>query len=408
MAPRVRRNQEFLTKAEKQNYVTALLEVKAAGGYDQYTRLHIQAADNRLVHGFPSFLPWHRVFVSQLERDLRAGRPELTVPYWDWTRADDPKTSVWDEAFMGPGGSPVTKGAFAWEPTHKWRCIGPDIDPALERNLGTDPRDPRTLPTAADVAYCNGWNIYDRYPWDRTTTSAFRAAIEGWIPLDRLPAMHNRVHRWVGGNMADFGSAPNDPVFFLHHANIDRLWAEWQDKHPDAYQPTGEDPRDGENIDDPLALFTNPEVVIRSVLDTKATDLDYVYDTQRPSAQGSVMYPGDVVRRGASLWDPTHKFELVLQGTDGNLVLYDYTVTPRKAIWTAWTVSPETAVCIMRFDGTLAVLDRNETVLRSYPQQSPVRGSRADVTSTGTLEIKDLDGRIVWNSKQPAPVTANA
>ncbi|MBV6703312.1 tyrosinase family protein [Kitasatospora aureofaciens] len=408
MAPLVRRNQEFLTTAEKQTYVTALLELKAAGDYDWYINTHIQAAAEQVVHGFPSFLPWHRVFVSYLERDLQQTRPTLTIPYWDWTRADDPKTSVWSETFMGPGGIPVTKGLFAWEPTHRWRCIGPNTGPALGRSLGNTPGQPSTLPTAEHVAYCNAWNIYDRSPWDPTATSVFRAAIEGWIPPDRLPAMHNRVHRWMGGNMADFGAAPNDPVFFLHHANIDRLWAQWQDKHPNAYQPTGEDPREGENIDDPMAVYTNPQVVIRSVLDTKAADLNYVYDTQRPSAQGPVMYPGDVLHRGESLWDPTHKFELTLQGTDGNLVLYDYTVTPRRAIWTAWTVSPETATCIMNFDGTLAVLDRSDATLWSRPRQGQVRGSRAYLTSSGTLDIRDLDGRVVWNSEQPAPVGADA
>ena len=39
--------------------------------------------------------------------------------------------------------------------------------------------------------------------------------------------MHNRVHQWVGGSMGP-GTSPNDPVFFLHHCNIDRLWEVWR------------------------------------------------------------------------------------------------------------------------------------------------------------------------------------
>jgi hypothetical protein len=62
--------------------------------------------------------------------------------------------------------------------------------------------------------------------------------------------MHNRVHAWVGGLLGTtpdgikilgtmgLPTSPNDPVFFLHHANIDRLWAEWQATHGvDSYEP---------------------------------------------------------------------------------------------------------------------------------------------------------------------------
>ena len=40
--------------------------------------------------------------------------------------------------------------------------------------------------------------------------------------------LHNRVHLWVGGNMAPMTS-PNDPVFFLHHCFVDKAWADWQE-----------------------------------------------------------------------------------------------------------------------------------------------------------------------------------
>ena len=43
--------------------------------------------------------------------------------------------------------------------------------------------------------------------------------------------MHNGVHGWVGGDMTAMTS-PNDPIFFMHHAQIDRIWAIWQRTHP--------------------------------------------------------------------------------------------------------------------------------------------------------------------------------
>ncbi len=61
-----------------------------------------------------------------------------------------------------------------------------------------------------------------------------------------LESLHNHVHNAVGGDM-DTARSPNDPLFFLHHANIDRLWAQWeaspQASDPpnagDALQPSG-------------------------------------------------------------------------------------------------------------------------------------------------------------------------
>ena len=42
--------------------------------------------------------------------------------------------------------------------------------------------------------------------------------------------MHGGGHISVGGEMSDFFSSPGDPLFFIHHTQIDRLWTLWQDK----------------------------------------------------------------------------------------------------------------------------------------------------------------------------------
>ncbi|MFN0125291.1 MAG: tyrosinase family protein [Verrucomicrobiales bacterium] len=56
-----------------------------------------------------------------------------------------------------------------------------------------------------------------------TTFEAFQTTLEG--------GPHNSGHRAVGGTMAS-ASSPADPIFWMHHANIDRLWAIWQAQHP--------------------------------------------------------------------------------------------------------------------------------------------------------------------------------
>jgi len=47
-----------------------------------------------------------------------------------------------------------------------------------------------------------------------------------------LENIHNGVHVWVGGTMGWIPTAPADPIFWMHHANIDRLWSVWQAAHP--------------------------------------------------------------------------------------------------------------------------------------------------------------------------------
>jgi tyrosinase len=51
--------------------------------------------------------------------------------------------------------------------------------------------------------------------------------------LENTP--HNYIHNFIGGttgNMADPALAARDPIFWLHHANVDRLWARWTALHP--------------------------------------------------------------------------------------------------------------------------------------------------------------------------------
>lgn len=117
-----------------------------------------------------------------------------------------------------------------------------------------------SLPTREEVLGALGVDRYDDAPWDATADPDlnFRNHVEGWDeawPPDCSNGwqtisenaggahnLHNGVHMWVGGLWQDdtgamrggtmrYNTGPYDPVFFLHHANIDRLWAEWQARH---------------------------------------------------------------------------------------------------------------------------------------------------------------------------------
>jgi hypothetical protein len=79
--------------------------------------------------------------------------------------------------------------------------------------------NPRSkLPTPQDVTALG----------NETSYTAFTRALEAGLPLSKYQtAMHNGVHMWVDGIMQDVMYSPTEVIFWLHHANCDRLWSNW-------------------------------------------------------------------------------------------------------------------------------------------------------------------------------------
>src|SRR5215213_5487110 len=211
---------------------------------------------DRCSHATWWFLPWHRAYLQAFESVLRAaaGDPGLTLPYWDWSTA--PRLP---EAFWGAG------------------------------NPLNDPTREITPTSSADAAFA-GRTVVERilgitdfvtFASERSTDPLAPAAFGA---LEGTP--HNYIHRFVGGdngNMGDPVRAARDPIFWLHHANIDRLWADWARRHP------GRTPADpawlGQRFD-----FVDPQgqplrFAVADLLDTRR--LGYEYETQpAPRAGG--------------------------------------------------------------------------------------------------------------------------
>jgi tyrosinase len=221
--------------------------------YDWFVRTHMDAFSAPMsqhgAHMNPQFLPWHREFLRRFESEMRrvSGDPTMTVPYWDWTN-EASTARLMQADFMGGNGDPGDNNFVSSGPFRKgqWPIIvhdpdegdnGDDPDPIadgwLVRNIGGD--DVATLPTLADVQRVLGVSTYDSAPYDMDSDpdTSFRNALEGWRPSRQL---HNQVHVFIAGNMASQAS-PNDPLFFLHHANIDRIWAIWQGQNGNSTYP---------------------------------------------------------------------------------------------------------------------------------------------------------------------------
>jgi tyrosinase len=236
-----RKNVAGLTREERRRFVNALLEIKRRGEYDEFVRTHIQyfttdgESGLRTAHMAPSFLPWHRRFLLDLEQALRRVDSSVTIPYWDWTR-DRTTTSVpWREDLLGGNGRradrQVTTGPFAYAHGHWPLRVGVTDGKFLTRDLGRS-RDPIALPTGGELERALEDPLYDLAPWDSTVSKGFRNKLEGWGSGRGSASWHNhnRVHRWVGGTMLGAASV-NDPVFWLHHAFLDLQWTRWQRRH---------------------------------------------------------------------------------------------------------------------------------------------------------------------------------
>lgn len=286
----VRRNAKDLSAAEKKAFVDAILTLKATPSpwnpdlttYDQFVHWHKEAfeCDNMSAHMGPAFFPWHRALLRLFEQELQTVDPSIVLPYWDWTVDQEIDSYLWQDDLMGGDGGPdknyaVTSGPFR---QGEWNItIFDETDdetfPFLIRNMGVGSLAP-DLPMLSQVEEAMAIEQYDVAPWNEMSdhTVSFRNYLEGW--RECVPAtcstdgstdypncpgshdMHNRVHLWVSGEMifshegghedveGPFGtmawnSSPNDPVFFVHHANVDRLWTQWMQIHGRIYAQVG-------------------------------------------------------------------------------------------------------------------------------------------------------------------------
>jgi len=198
------------------------------------------------AHRGSAFLPWHRYLLIVYEQQLQRVLNDNTfgLPYWAWNRDGDlppeqqTQAPVWGADCMGGSGDPIAIGPFA----------NPNADPdkflvrvetnsmgqlvsanrGLARNIAGDIS---MLPTTAQARAAIGLDTYDEPDFGVDSSTTMRNVLEGWQPDP--PGMHNQVHVWIGGDMAP-ASSPNDPVFFLNHCNVDRLWAAWRQQYPNA------------------------------------------------------------------------------------------------------------------------------------------------------------------------------
>lgn len=147
------------------------------------------------------FLPWHRMYIYFFERIVRkvANDPTFTLPYWNYTNAAVPSGPRLPTGFTSPASASNS-------------LFRPNRNALANGGQPIDQNSPGSLNLNA-LSQCS----YSQ-----------QGAVQGFnLALDS--GLHGTVHVLVG-NGQGMGSIPwaaNDPIFWMHHCNIDRLWASW-------------------------------------------------------------------------------------------------------------------------------------------------------------------------------------
>ncbi|HKP11904.1 MAG TPA: tyrosinase family protein, partial [Blastocatellia bacterium] len=282
---------------------------------------------NNCQHGWEQFLSWHRLYLYYFEQQLQDIDPTITLPYYDWPMyREDVLTSI-DDMKLDPNKPGDLKKADNGVIPRAYRCFVDDrmldqlkgkiasdtwqklnsvkghtfnsgnrlYEKAGITFTGTDTDDliMAELQNTNPLWQRNRWPggdssiIFEAYPTPDDVARILQ--IKNFFTFGSGPTnnhffgalenIHNLIHNFSGGanpnfgpqfpkepqygDMVSAGSTARDMIFWGHHSNVDRLWAEWQRIHP------GADPDDPTDI---LAPWTQQVEDVLTI-----SDLGYEY-----------------------------------------------------------------------------------------------------------------------------------
>jgi tyrosinase len=288
-----------------------------------------QIHGDQCQHGWEEFLTWHRAYLYSFELALQDIDPTITLPYWDWPQdAENVANSMEEMGSKTAVDNGYIPDAFhCWIDQPHIDALartGKVSDDALNglRTVVYDPATalptfssgPRLLkqakieygkdPVSDDLIFSaledinplwhrlrwpggNKTIIFEAYPTPDDITRVL--AIESFFnfgsgPMEdqfygALENIHNLMHNFSGGanplpngqppfgDMTNNGTTAYDPIFWSHHANVDRVWRLWQEKHPNV------------GPDDPQAVLPPWNLTVDDVASTHTLGYDYAADT---------------------------------------------------------------------------------------------------------------------------------
>ncbi len=176
---------------------------------------------NQCQHGSYYFLSWHRMYLYYFEKIVRksSGDPSFALPYWNYS--DVPAQAVMPEEFRQPADASNTFYVAQRNPSIN---AGAALPPSVVSYSVAFGFTNFLAPTGSGLGF--GGQIIP-------------APAHFTGPPGRIESQpHNIVHSTIGGWMGDPNTAAQDPIFWLHHANIDRLWEKWLELGDGRSNPT--------------------------------------------------------------------------------------------------------------------------------------------------------------------------
>ena len=274
--------------------IQAMLALKPEHPHNWFRNAFVHLMD--CPHGNWWFYVWHRGYIGYFEETIRnlSGDQTFAIPYWDWTvqpeipqvmfdnvltptdKAFEPYTrnldvftsfiqpslkTYWNSLNTAQRGQLNIRGyktfedmwndvtgngdpgnmAFATTPTARYLSRqNPKLDPATAKDCSPEIIKAGLKP----IEYYNA-NVSLSFTSSKTPSHMTPPGSNTkFSTIEGLP--HNKVHNCIGGvgplgpgpygNMTNFLS-PVDPIFYLHHSNIDRLWDVWTRKQQQAGYP---------------------------------------------------------------------------------------------------------------------------------------------------------------------------
>ena len=266
---------------EPANYSSGTVKLQDVSTYNYFVYLHFYVARdsncsdvNRNIsidfaHQGPVFPVWHRRYLLTVEREYQriTNNDSFGFPYWQW---DENDTSMFTHEYYGTpsnvyGSEAVNVSGRILNP-EDWNTICDVLFWTRDRRINCSkswkPCNPMEylnkrqplqrgpwgspmvyLPNRIEVMIAIAAPSYDSSDINGTYSrkdprSSFRSRLEGFNMIcsavnctggaDEINQhMHNNVHNWVGGQMDCVPAAINDPIFNLHHSNVDRILESW-------------------------------------------------------------------------------------------------------------------------------------------------------------------------------------